>query len=104
MNLLLGFLSGMFLVNSLPHLINGVRGKKHMTPLAKDSSALVNVVWAFVNIIFGVWLLRASGATINDALSLSSYSWSFMIGVLFMALSDAWLFGNPNARFPWFRK
>ena len=50
-------LAGMFTFNSLPHLISGVMGNKHMTPLAKDSSAVVNVVWGFINLVVGVYLL-----------------------------------------------
>lgn len=103
MELLLGFFSGAFLVNSIPHLVAGVKGKAHMTPLAKESSAFVNVLWAFVNIFLGVWLLNYSNHTIVDVYSMSTYSWSFYAGALFMALSCAWLFGKKDARFPWFK-
>jgi hypothetical protein len=103
MELVLGFLSGAFIINSIPHLITGINGNAHMTPFAKNSSAMVNVIWAFVNIFIGVWLLNYSNHTIVDVYSMSSFSWSFYVGALVMALAAAWLFGNKNARFPWFK-
>jgi len=103
MNLVLGFVAGMLLVNSLPHIISGVLGKTHMTPLAKDSTALTNVVWGFANIVLGAFVLNLSGHGLSGTLSLDSYSLSFLAGALFMGLGDAWLFSNPNARFPWFK-
>ena len=104
MNLVLIFIAGMLLTNGVPHFVSGIAGKSHMTPLAKDSSALVNVAWAFLNFVIGIWLLNYSGGNLNEAVSLNSYSLSFLAGAFFMALSDAWLFSNPNARFPWFKK
>jgi hypothetical protein len=103
MELLLGFLSGMFLVNSIPHLVTGINGKSHMTPFAKNSSAMVNVIWAFINIIVGIWILVYSQHGITDVFAFDNFSWSFWGGALFMALGCAWLFGNKNARFPWFK-
>ncbi len=104
MNLILGFLAGMFITNGVPHFVSGIRGDKHMTPLAKDSSAMVNVVWAYVNFVIGIWLFKASGASLNDIFMLDTYSIVFILGSFFMGVSAAWLFSNPNARFPWFKK
>lgn len=103
MELVLGFLSGMFLVNSIPHLVTGINGSSHMTPFGKNSSALLNVIWAFANIIIGVWILNYSRNDITDVFSMSSFSWSFWIGALVMGLLAAWLFGKKDARFPWFK-
>lgn len=103
MELLLAFLSGMFLTNSIPHLVTGVNGKSHMTPFAKESSAIVNVVWAFINIVIGIWALNYSGKTLLDIFLFDSFSWSFWAGALVMGLAAAWLFGKKDARFPWFK-
>jgi hypothetical protein len=103
MELILGFLSGAFFINSVPHLVTGINGKTHMTPFSKNSSAIVNIIWAFVNIIIGVWILNYSSHQIIDVFSMSNFAWSFWIGGLVMALAAAWLFGNKNARFPWFK-
>lgn len=48
-------LSGVLLVNVLPHLIRGVSGDKFPSPFSKPhgkklSSPTLNVIWAFVNL------------------------------------------------------
>lgn len=95
------FLAGSFWANSIPHLIKGVSGQTHMTPFKRVSPAWLNVVWAFVNIYLGLLFLQMSGGNLNDLIKLDSFAWSFLVGALFMGLSDAWLFSKPNARLPW---
>lgn len=104
MNLLFGFLSGMFLTNGLPHFVSGIMGKSHMTPLGKESSAVINIVWGFINFLGGMWLFNVTGATFRQVFSFDMLSISFLAGVLFMAIADGKLFSNPNAAFPWFKK
>ena len=104
MNLVLGFIAGAIITNGIPHLVTGIAGKTHMTPFAKDSSALVNVAWAFVNFALGIWVFNVSGGNLSQLFSLDNYSLSFLVGSFVMALSNAWLFSNPNASFPWFKK
>lgn len=101
MNLFYGFLAGMFLANGIPHLVKGIAGQSHMTPFKRVSPAWLNVVWAFVNAYLGLLFLQMSGGNFNDIAKLDSFSWSFLVGALFMALSDAWLFSKPNAKLPW---
>lgn len=103
MNLLFAFLAGMFVTNAVPHVVSGVTGNRHMTPLAKESSALVNVVWGFVNLLLGLWLFQLSGATVEELVSLDTVSLTFWLGSFLLGLTAAWLFSNPNARFPWFK-
>jgi hypothetical protein len=103
MELVLPFLAGAFLTNGIPHFVSGLIGNKHMTPLGKDSSAITNVIWGFINIILGVCFLEASGGNFNGLLAFDSFAISFWLGSLVMALGCAWLFGNPNARLPWFK-
>ena len=103
MELVFAFLAGAFLTNSIPHIVSGIQGNKHMTPLAKDSSAIVNIVWGFVNLLAGAFVLNMSGGSINQVLSFDNFSVSFLVGGFVIALTAAWLFSNPNARFPWFR-
>jgi hypothetical protein len=50
------FFSGVFLVNTLPHLIHGISGDKFPSPFAKPhgkklSSPTLNVIWAFMNLL-----------------------------------------------------
>ena len=49
------FFSGVFVVNTLPHLIHGVSGEKFPSPFDKPrgkklSSPTLNVIWAFINL------------------------------------------------------
>jgi hypothetical protein len=61
------FLAGAFLVNALPHLINGLSGRPFPTPFAKPpgrglSSPLVNVLWAAFNLVAGFLLIAKVGS------------------------------------------
>ena len=104
MNLLLGFISGMFLTNGMPHFVSGIMGKSHMTPFGKDSSAITNIVWGYINFLVGFWLLNVSGGSLAQLRTFDSYAISFWIGSFVIALSGGWLFSKPNASFPWFKK
>ena len=55
------FFGGVFLANTLPHLINGISGRKFQSPFASPpgeglSSSTVNVVWGLLNLAVA-WLL-----------------------------------------------
>jgi len=95
------FLAGLFLTNSIPHLIKGISGQTHMTPFKRVSPAWLNIVWAFINIYLGLLFLHLSGGHIGDITRFDLFAWSFLIGALFISLADASLFSDPNARFPW---
>ena len=66
--MLRAFLAGFFIFNGLPHLFQGISGKKHMTPFKRVSSPLLNVVWAFTNLAIGVLVLgfKPNGALNSD--------------------------------------
>jgi len=56
------FFGGAFLTNSLPHFINGVSGSPFQSPFANPpgvglSSAYVNVLWGFFNLVIGYVLV-----------------------------------------------
>ena len=60
---LLELLSGALLANGVPHFVHGVSGAPFQSPFAKppgvgESSAVVNVIWGFVNFVAGVLLLH----------------------------------------------
>lgn len=94
------FFSGMFIFNSLPHLIQGICGHKHMTPFKRVSSPILNIVWAFTNLSLGFIIL---GFNLNGNLNIPQgvNFWGFIFGGFILSLTAAKLFGNPNARFPW---
>jgi hypothetical protein len=55
--------AGAFLANSIPHTVQGICGNRFQTPFASspgvgESSAVVNVVWGFVNLAIGGALLH----------------------------------------------
>jgi hypothetical protein len=57
------FFAGAFLANGVPHFVQGICGNKFQTPFASPrgigvSSAIVNVMWGFVNFVIGGVLLR----------------------------------------------
>jgi len=91
--LLKSFFAGLFLFNSLPHLIKGITGQTHMTPFKRVSSAYLNILWAFANIILGL-LLLVRPLTGNAM-------WAFLVGGFFISMADAQLFSKPDARLPW---
>src|SRR5919206_396834 len=55
---LLDFVAGAAAANAIPHLVKGITGQRHMTPFARSSSAAVNVIWAFVNVLLSLVLLQ----------------------------------------------
>lgn len=73
-----------------------------MTPFGKDSSAIVNVLWGFANIVVALVLLRlASGMLLIPADQTNRLA--FLAGGLVMSLMDANMFSNPNAKMPWWK-
>jgi len=59
---LLEFLGGTLLANGVPHFVHGISGAPFQSPFAKppgvgESSAVVNVVWGFGNLVAGFLLL-----------------------------------------------
>lgn len=55
------FFAGIFLVNAVPHFVQGVSGNKFPSPFAKPpgrglSSPTVNVLWALFNVLIGYLL------------------------------------------------
>lgn len=52
------FFAGAFLINCVPHIVQGVSGNEFQTPFAEprgfgESSAIVNVIWGFANLAIG---------------------------------------------------
>ena len=93
--------AGMFLFNAFPHLFMGITGKTHMTPFKRVSSPIINIIWAFANIILVVVILGFDPTTGMLRVPAGTNFWVFLFGGFFMSMADAWLFGKPGARFPW---
>ena len=91
------FISGLFLFNAIPHMVQGICGKNHMTPFSRKSRPIVNVIWAWVNLIIGLLILNAA---LPPA---CSWVWAgaFLLGGLVISLYLAVFWSNPEARLPW---
>jgi hypothetical protein len=90
------FFGGAFLVNAVPHFVNGVSGRSFPTPFASPpgkgpSSPVVNALWGTGNAIIGYFLVCYVGVfhirSIPDVLALG-------VGGLLMALMLAHHFGK----------
>lgn len=94
--------SGFFLFNAIPHLVQGICGKRHMTPLSPQSAAVVNVIWGWINIIVGVCIMVATWPGKEEPALL----WwvIFALGGLIISLYLAVFWSNPDARLPWHKK
>jgi hypothetical protein len=89
---------GAFLTNAAPHLISGVMGRPFQSPFAKPpgqglSSARVNALWGFANLVVGYLLIFRVG--MFDLRSTEDAS-AFGLGVLIMSLLLARQFGRFN--------
>jgi hypothetical protein len=61
------FFGGAFLSNAIPHLVSGVMGHPFQSPFAKPpgkglSTATVNVLWGFLNLVIAYLLICRVGA------------------------------------------
>jgi hypothetical protein len=84
------FFSGLFLVNITPHLVHGIGGDYFPTPFGKilgtaPTSPIVNILWAMLNLAFGLSLLRAGRVSMTKNLTLLCV----FLGVLFYSLALA---------------
>lgn len=90
------FFAGFFLINGLPHFIQGISGNWFQTPFATplgigESSPLTNVLWGFVNFVISYLLLFhigdfEFGKDISTAIVFSS--------ALLTAIALSWHFGK----------
>lgn len=76
------FLAGLFAANGVPHFIKGITGREHQTPFGRPSSAIVNVVWGWVNLAVAVILLHFAHPRAHEYRAATL----FAFGVLIMAL------------------
>lgn len=90
------FFGGAFLINALPHLINGLMGHPFQSPFAKPpgqglSSSTSNILWGFFNLVIAYLLLCRVGTFDIRALDQISV---LALGALLMSLFNAHYFGQ----------
>jgi hypothetical protein len=61
------FAGGLFLANTVPHLVNGISGRPFQSPFAKPpgkglSSSTINVLWGMLNLGFAWFLIFRVGS------------------------------------------
>ena len=52
------FFAGVFLTNSVPHLVIAVTGRRNRTAFGHNSSPFVNLLWSGMNVASGYLLFR----------------------------------------------
>jgi hypothetical protein len=90
------FFAGAFLTNSVPHFVQGVCGNKFQSPFASpsgigESSAIVNVIWGWLNFAVGGGLLDYFFPPLPPPAGLCL---ALAFGALVMALLSATHFGK----------
>jgi hypothetical protein len=90
------FLGGIFLANSIPHIVSGIMGHPFQSPFAKPSgeglsSSTVNVIWGFFNVAVAYLLIFHVGAF---DLHSASDVFAMGIGAFLIALFSARHFGK----------
>jgi hypothetical protein len=96
------FMAGAFLANGVPHFVQGICGNKFQTPFAwprgvGESSALVNVIWGWFNLLIGGALLRIFLPPMPPPPTISL---STMVGALVMAVFLSHHFGRVRNSAP----
>ena len=92
------FFGGAFLTNAVPHFVSGVMGRPFQSPFAKPrgeglSSSTVNVLWGFLNLVFGYFLVCRVG---DFDLKSSPDVAALGFGGLLLSLFQARQFGRFN--------
>ncbi|MBY8828911.1 hypothetical protein [Hephaestia mangrovi] len=96
LDLVAWFVGGAVLINAVPHLVSGLTGRPFQTPFADPpggglSSATVNVLWGFGNLVIAYLLICHVGAfdlrAISDIVALG-------LGMLLICLFSARHFGR----------
>ena len=90
------FFGGAFLTNAIPHFVMGVTGHPFQSPFATPpgqglSSAVINVLWGFFNIVIAYLLLALVG---NFELRKTKHILIAGLGVLIMGIMLAHTFGR----------
>ena len=79
------FWGGAFLANAIPHSVSGLLGQAFQSPFAKPpgkgrSSATVNVLWGFLNLVISYLLVCKVGAfELRSATDIIAFGAGFLL-------------------------
>lgn len=99
MEMIGAFFAGALLFNSIPHLVQGICGKSHMTPFNIRSGPEVNIIWGWANLVAGGILLYSLGDGIWENLTILALG----IGAFVTSMGLAIFWSDPEAKLPWHR-
>ncbi len=92
------FFAGLFMANGVPHFVKGVTGQRHMTPFARSSSAVTNVLWGASNFVVGGVLLWLG---LEQDAPGAAQATTAGVAALLISVRLAIMWSNPDARLPW---
>ena len=78
--------AGVFLTNSVPHLVIAMTGRRNRTAFGRHSSPFVNLLWSGLNATSGYLLVRFADRR-EDGNAPDSTAWQFPYEVGCLALS-----------------
>lgn len=78
--------AGVFLTNSVPHLVVAMTGRRNRTAFGRHSSPFVNLLWSGLNAACGYLLVRFADRR-EDGNAPDSTAWQFPYEVGCLALS-----------------
>jgi hypothetical protein len=91
-------LAGALLLNTIPHAIMGLAGKRCMTPLGgANSSPAANLAWAVVNLTAGTAALRPASWRATDQPTADARLRNVTMGIVAMAAFAAAYELSPTA-------
>ncbi len=86
------FLAGLFAADGIPHFVRGITGHSHQTPFGNPSSAIVNVIWGWVNFVVAGILLHFAHPRVHEYRAAGM----FALGVLIMSLLLAFAWSSHS--------
>lgn len=84
--IIMGALAGVSFSFGLPHLVRGAAGKKFMTPLGQNRSAIENVLWGWVFWVVAVLLWHVAPMAAHPRAAFVATAGGVLVGALGMAM------------------
>jgi hypothetical protein len=82
------FLAGLFAADGVPNFIKGITGQTHQTPFGRPSSAIVNVIWGWANLVVAGVLLYFAHPRVHELRAGAVFAASVLI--MSVLLAHAW--------------